>query len=96
MLKLYHHQTFIGTVSGVCANGFDMHGLIDFAPEAVPFKPIFEYFQKRERPSSEEPPFDEDLLWNWSMTDEAGKRQEVGLPGVFEESDGIHVMWRWL
>lgn len=95
MLKLYHNTDLIGIIKSADSNGFDMHGKIELTEKAAAFKPVFEFFENPEN-DSVEPPFAEDILWNWKMVDEDGKSAEVGLPGIFDEADGTHIMWRYL
>lgn len=95
-MKLYHNSTLIGTITDACANGFDMHGIINLLPSAEQYKPIFEYFQNQERPQPEEPPFEEHLLENWFIENEQNRRQEIGLPGIFDLDNRKHIMWRYL
>lgn len=94
-MKLYHGNTLIGTITDACANGFDMHGIINLSPSAEQYKSIFKYFHDKERPQSEEPPFAEHLLENCFIENEQNQRQEIGLPGIFDLDNRKHIMWRY-
>lgn len=95
MMKLYHGSTLIGLVKDACPNGFEMHGIIELTSEAEKFKELFEYWTDENQPEDVDPPFPEEMLFNWFIETEAGERKEIGLPGIFDEEGRKDIMWRY-
>ncbi|CAN5683455.1 hypothetical protein BH10CYA1_BH10CYA1_03330 [soil metagenome] len=58
---------------------------------AAPFKPVFEFFCSEEA-NETDPPFADQLLENWFIEDEDGKREEIGMP----EIKGKDIFWRFI
>jgi hypothetical protein len=93
-MQLYHNANLLGLVTEICANGFDMHGLIELTPKAENEK--YQYLWASEycrEGVALDPP--EEIQENWFMVDEAGRCLEIGLPGIFAKDGQTHIMWRW-
>ncbi|MDQ5936875.1 MAG: hypothetical protein QG574_4215 [Cyanobacteriota bacterium erpe_2018_sw_21hr_WHONDRS-SW48-000092_B_bin.40] len=92
-MQLYHNSSLIGLLSSPCANGFDMHALIELTPQAEEYKYLFEAFASLEELEKLAPP--QPVYENWAIVNEEGERLEIGLPGIFKQDDALHVMWRY-
>lgn len=90
-LKLFHKDTLIGTITNPSLDGLEMLGDIELTQAADEFKPIFDFFLIEENLELE-PPFPEEKLWNWFVVDEAGSREEIGLPYI----EGKDISWRYV
>jgi hypothetical protein len=94
MYKLYHNDILIGTVSQASANGFKMHGSVEFTDAATAYLDVFAFFAKDEA-ELEEPPFSDEILENWFMEDSDGVRREIGLPGIAPVNGENDIWWRY-
>jgi hypothetical protein len=91
-IKLYHRAVLIGTITNVLANNHELLGAIDLLPAADAFRPVFAWIISNEK-TSIEPPFSEELLWNWYVELDSGLRTEILLPCIYAER---LVVWREL
>ena len=89
--KLFHKNTLIGTITNSSVDGLEMLGDIELTKEADEFKPIFDFFLVEEN-LEQEPPFPVEKLWNWFVVDQAGNREEIGLPHI----EGKDISWRFI
>ncbi|HEY9869384.1 MAG TPA: hypothetical protein V6D08_09480 [Candidatus Obscuribacterales bacterium] len=94
MIKLYHKDKLIGTITNVGAeDAFEMSGDIDLTPAADEYRPVFAYLTDEEAiVSGAKPPFDQAYLDNWFLEDEQGVRKEILCPGIYY--DDKEVFWR--
>ncbi len=93
MLKLYHQDELLGTITEVSQVGSEMIGTIELTPAAAKFMEVWEYVKDSTRlMSGEEPPFDGDLYFDhWFVEDQTGKRDEIIVPGIHDQKS-----IRWL
>lgn len=91
MLKLFHGDELIGTLTEGLSDGLAMTGQIELTEAAERFKEVFEFFADEEKSDSEEPPFSDDVLHNWCLQLESGKTEEISIPNIFP--DGL-ICWR--
>lgn len=87
MLKLYHQDELLGTITDISQVGSEMMGEIELTPAAATFEAVWEYVKESARlMSGEEPPFDGEFYFDhWFVEDENGKRDEIVVPGVHEQ-----------
>ncbi|MCW3098219.1 MAG: hypothetical protein JWL77_3837 [Chthonomonadaceae bacterium] len=90
-MKLYHKELLLGEITDVGTDQPWMMGSIQFTPQAATYQDFFA-FMTDESNAMEEPPFSEDLLENWFIEDELGKKQEIEFPAVHEDNT---IEWRW-
>ncbi|MBA4026905.1 MAG: hypothetical protein C0473_01550 [Cyanobacteria bacterium DS3.002] len=91
-IKLYHRAVLIGTITNVLANNNELLGAIDLLPSADAFRPVFAWIIRNEK-TWEEPPFNDELLWNWYVEFENGLQTEIVLPCIYAER---LIVWREL
>lgn len=92
-LKLFHRTTLIGTISELSYETPWYSGTIALTPEAEPYKELFAYMMEEEE-QTEDPPFDESILDDWFIEDEAdGERFEAGCPNIAEDGEIWWRMW---
>ncbi len=91
MLKLFHGDELIGTITEELSDGLAMTGHIELTAAAERFKEVFEFFADEEKSDSEEPPFSDAVLYNWSIQLESGKAEEISIPNIYP--DGL-ICWR--
>ncbi len=94
-MKLYHASTLLGTITRSEANGFEMVGLIELTKDSEKFKELFAYICDEKRDKKKEPPFPKDMLENWFVQKDGGEKEEIGLPGVYQEGDETEIRWRY-
>lgn len=92
MLKLYHGEKLIGTISNVTVEDqFNMSGDIELTSAADAYKPVFSYLTDEDALTSGAPlPFDKSYLDHWSL-EENDIRREIGCPGIYYEEG--EVLW---
>lgn len=90
-LKLFHKDKLIGTIENPIPDELAHVGDITLTPNAVGYEELFAFFNDDEKRWSVEPPFKQELLDDWIVEDEQGKRTEVDVP-VINQSGGI--WWR--
>jgi hypothetical protein len=91
MLRLFHGDDLIGTITEELSDGLAMTGQIELTAAAERFKEVFEFFADEEKSDSEEPPFSDDVLYNWSIQLESGATEEISIPNIYP--DGL-ICWR--
>lgn len=94
VLKLYHKEELIGTISNVAPEDtFEMSGDIALTVAALHYKRMFEYLTDEEALSNgATPPFEEQLMEDWFIEDESGHRREIACPGIY--FDDNEILWR--
>ncbi|MBS1956924.1 MAG: hypothetical protein JST89_22235 [Cyanobacteria bacterium SZAS-4] len=91
MLKLFHGSELIGIITDEMLDGLAMVGKIALMPEAVKYKEVFDFFADEEKSDNEEPPFSDDILYNWSIQSDSGKVEKISIPNIYP--DGL-ICWR--
>jgi len=94
VLKLYHKDKLIGTITDVVPEDtFEMSGDIDLTEDAENYREMFSFLtHKDETNSKRDSPFDESYLDGWSIEDETGSRTKIACPGIYFEANEI--LWR--
>lgn len=70
-----------------------MMGTIELSPTAKKYKEFLSFFVDEDNLPFVKPPFPAELLKNWNIEVENGKRQPIDVPGVYEDGE---IFWRWL
>ena len=94
MMKLYHDRELIGLIRNPGPDNLSwMMGTIELSPTAKKYKEFFAFFADEDRLGNEKPPFPPELLKDWNIEVENGKRQPIAIPDVYENGE---IFWRWL
>lgn len=91
MLKLFHGDDLIGTITNETPDELAMVGDIQLTAKAAQFKEVFAFFNDAEKRMTEDPPFADHLLENWSVEDADGKRSWIAAPAINEKNE---IWWR--
>ena len=84
VLRLFHNQTLVGTITNICmVERETQDGDIALTPESYQYKPIFDYLTDPDQLNGANPGFDESYFDNWYLLDEADKRKEIEIPGIY-------------
>lgn len=93
MLKLYHGTELVGLISNPSVDDMSWRvGTIELTQAAEKYKELFAFFTDEEQNMSVEPPFPRELLESWAIEDEAGERNLIDIPGVYDDGE---VFWRY-
>ncbi len=91
MIKLYHEKELIGTITNEEWDGLWQIGSLQMTPEGERFLEFFAFITDEDN-MTKDPPFSKTYLEGWSVEDEHGVRQRIGIPAVHE--NGTQVGWR--
>ena len=95
-MKPFHGETLIGTITDSGPDGMGLCGFIELSSNADEYGELFAYFDDQKRDHTKEPPFPEEMLWNWFVEKDDGAREEIGLPGVHRGVDKTEIYWRYI
>lgn len=91
MLKLFHNEDLIGTITNEMPDDFAFVGIIDLTDKGAEYKAIFEFFSDSGKRMYVEPPFSGSQLENWFVVNEQGERTEISTPAVNYKNE---IWWR--
>lgn len=90
-MKLYHGTKLIGILSNITPEDmFLMSADIEVTPEFEEYKPIFEFLLCNDGLTDGSDPYEDAVYENWSLEDQDGKRQAIGIPAI----ENGEIMWR--
>jgi len=91
-LKLYHGDTFIGTISNIAPeDNYEMNGDIELTAKFGKYKKVFSYLLANDGlTSGGEPPFDDSYFNDWCLIDERGHRKPIDIPAI----ENNEIIWR--
>ncbi len=90
-MKLYHGTKLIGIISNVTQEDmFEMSGNIELTTEFEEYKPIFSFLLSNDGLTDGSDPYEDAVYENWSLEDQAGKRQPIGIPAI----ENGEIIWR--
>lgn len=90
-MKLYHGTKLIGILSNITPEDmFLMSADIEVTPEFEEYKPIFEFLLSNDGLTDGSDPYEDAVYENWSLEDQDGKRQAIGIPAI----ENGEIMWR--
>lgn len=90
-MKLYHGTKLIGILTNITPEDmFLMSADIEVTPEFEEYKPIFEFLLSNDGLTDGSDPYEDAVYENWSLEDQDGKRQPIGIPAI----ENGEIMWR--
>lgn len=91
IFKLFHGEIFIGTVSNVVPeDNYEMAGDIELTADGKKYEPIFAFLLSNDGLTDGSDPYEDAVYENWSLEDQAGKRQSIGIPAI----ENGEITWR--
>lgn len=90
-LKLYHKETFIGTITDIVCEGANLKsGKIRLSKDSIKYEHIFAYMLDMEgMASGYSLPFSEAIFDDWFFEDEQANRKRTIIPGIYPHGDII-------
>lgn len=93
-MNLYHNKILIGVIEHVSPSGFDMQASIELTPAFKQYEKLFKYWTDDQKNPADEAQFADELFENWFVEYDDGRREEIYLPGIFNENGAWEISWR--
>ena len=92
-MRLFFQSRCLGEIEDLFFDQPEVHGTFNPSEGIEKFQHLFAWMVDEDN-SSEEPPFDDDLLddSNWFVIDDAGEKRGITVPGVYADRE---IIWRW-
>jgi len=92
-MRLIFQSSCLGEIEDLFFDQPEVHGMFKPSAGIEEFQQLFAWMVDEDN-SSEEPPFDADLLddSNWFVIDDSGERRGITVPGVYADGE---IIWRW-
>lgn len=91
ILKLFHGQTLVGTVSNVAPeDNYEMAGDIELTDDGKKYEPVFAFLLSNDGLTDGSDPYEDAVYENWLLEDQDGKRQPIGIPAI----ENGEIIWR--
>lgn len=88
MLRLFHQHELVALIRRPSAPGLSWRmGTVELSPTAKKYEELFSFFSDEEKFARGKPPFPSELINNWTVEVENGKRRPITVPLLTEDGE---------